>query len=117
MEVARIFKNKSAVSAWVCRVALNICLTQFKKTKKRIDADPVPDHFMGTHEEEGVEAEHLNNLYAAIRQLKEADRAIIVLYLEEKSYQEIAEILGTNTNHIGVKINRIKNTLKTLIHG
>ena len=111
------FQEKSAVSTWVYRVSLNVCLTQFKKTKKRIDTDPIPLHFMGVQEEEGAEAEQLKVLYAAIKQLKEADRAIIILYLEEKSYQEIAEILGTNANHVGVKINRIKNTLKTLIHG
>lgn len=111
------FQHQSAVSTWVFRVALNVCLTQFKRSKKRIDTKPIPAHSMLVQESGGEEAEQLNSLYAAIRKLKEADRAIIVLYLDEKSYQEIAEILGTNTNHIGVKINRIKNRLKELIHG
>jgi RNA polymerase sigma-70 factor (ECF subfamily) len=46
--------------------------------------------------------ESLNQLYQAIRQLSEVDRAVIMFYLEEKSYQEIAEIIGTNPNNIGV---------------
>lgn len=111
------FQGSAAVSTWVYRVALNVCLTHFKKSKKRIDTDAIPEHFIAIQEEEGPEVEQLKVLYAAIKQLKEGDRALIILYLEEKSYQEIAEILGTNANHVGVKINRIKNTLKTLIHG
>ena len=61
--------------------------------------------------------ESLNQLYMAIRQLSEVDRAVIMLYLEEKSYQEIAEIIGTNPNNIGVRIKRIKERLKKLLDG
>jgi len=59
--------------------------------------------------------ESLNQLYQAIRQLSEVDRAVILLYLEEKSYQEIADIIGTNSNNIGVRIKRIKARLKKLL--
>jgi RNA polymerase sigma-70 factor (ECF subfamily) len=59
--------------------------------------------------------EYLKKLYVAIKQLSDLDRAIIVLYLEEKSYKEIATILGTNSNNIGVRIQRIKKKLKQLI--
>jgi RNA polymerase sigma-70 factor (ECF subfamily) len=55
---------------------------------------------------------NLNQLYQAIRQLSEVDRAVIMFYLEEKSYQEIAEIIGTNQNNISIK--RIKERLKLL---
>lgn len=61
--------------------------------------------------------EALNLLYAAIRKLSEIDRAIIMLYLEEKPYQEIAEIIGTNPNNIGVRVARIKTRLKKLLDG
>ena len=61
--------------------------------------------------------ESLNQLYDAIRQLSEVDRGVILLYLEEKSYQEIADIIGTNPNNIGVRIKRIKERLKKLLHG
>lgn len=61
--------------------------------------------------------ESLNYLYAAIRQLSEVDRAVILLYLEEKSYHEIADIMGTNPNNIGVRITRIKERLKKLLDG
>ena len=61
--------------------------------------------------------ESLNQLYGAIKQLSEVDRAVILLYLEEKSYQEIAEIMGSNTNNIGVRIKRIKERLKKILDG
>ena len=51
-------------------------------------------------------------LYDAIKELTEIDRGIILLYLEKKTYKEIAEIMGTNSNSIGVKITRIKKRLK-----
>ena len=49
--------------------------------------------------------------------MSELDRAIILLYLEEKSYKEIAEIMGTSSNNIGVRITRIKERLKKLLDG
>ena len=61
--------------------------------------------------------ESLELLYKAIRQLSELDRAIILLYLEEKSYKEIASIIGTTPNNIGVRITRIKKQLKKLLDG
>lgn len=66
-------------------------------------------------ENKAFKEESLNQLYAAIRRLSEVDRAVILLYLEEKSYQEIAEILNTNANNIGVRVNRIKERLKKML--
>lgn len=61
--------------------------------------------------------EALNQLYDAIKRLSEVDRGLILLYLEEKPYKEIAEITGTNPNNIGVRIKRIKERLKKLLDG
>ena len=51
--------------------------------------------------------ENLQSLYRAIRRLKESDRAIIILYLEDKSYKEMAEILGITVTNVGAKVNRV----------
>jgi len=59
----------------------------------------------------------IKTLYEAIKKLKSTDRAIILLYLEEKSYKEIAEILGLTVSNVGVKVNRIKQQLKKLLDG
>ena len=96
------FQNQSEWSTWIYRLSLNVCLTLMKKQKKsssQISSDNLPDKI--TVENNAFADESLNQLYTAIRQLSEIDRAVILLYLEEKSYQEIADIIGTNPNNIG----------------
>lgn len=113
------FREQCSWSTWVYRIALNVCLTLLKKKKSRrhthFSSDVLPD--VVTVENRAFADEQLNQLYAAIRRLSEVDRALILLYLEEKSYGEIAEILGTNANNIGVRVNRIKERLKKIIDG
>jgi len=113
------FREQCSWSTWVYRVTLNVCLTLVKKKKSRghvyFSSDALPNE---VSVENGAFAdEPLNQLYGAIRRLSEVDRALILLYLEEKSYGEIAEILGTNANNIGVRLKRIKERLKKLIDG
>ena len=81
--------------------------------KTYFTSDVLPDVIIT--ENRAFEDEPLNELYIAIRHLSEVDRALIVLYLDEKSYQEIADILGTNANNIGVRVNRIKERLKKIL--
>ena len=59
--------------------------------------------------------EQLSQMYTAIRELSELERAIVMLYLEDKSYDEIEDILGVNQNNLRVKMNRIKEKLRKLI--
>ncbi|MEM9327563.1 MAG: sigma-70 family RNA polymerase sigma factor [Bacteroidota bacterium] len=110
------FEGKSRVSTWVYRVALNVCLSQARKTKRQIQTYSL-DTLDLAEEVSDEEKEQIELLYRAIRKLKESDRAIIVLYLEEKSYKEIAEILGMTISNVGVKVNRLKIQLKKMING
>jgi len=112
------FREESQWSTWVYRISLNVCLTLLKKTKNN------SQHFVSdalvaeeTEDSYAFSDESLNLLYAAIRKLSEIDRAVIMLYLEEKSYQEIADIIGTNPNNIGVRVKRIKIKLKKILDG
>ena len=110
------FREESQQSTWVYRLTLNVCLTLLKKDKKK----SITSHFLPQElidDSQVFPDESLNHLYDAIKQLSEIDRAVILLYLEEKSYQEIADIIGTNPNNIGVRIKRIKERLKKLLHG
>lgn len=112
------FREESEWSTWVYRISLNVCLTLLKK-KKNNSQHFVSDALAVTETEvnHAFSDESLNLLYDAIRQLSEIDRAIIMLYLEEKSYQEIADIIGTNPNNIGVRVKRIKTRLKKILDG
>ena len=112
------FKEQSEWSTWVYKISLNVCLTLLKKKKNNLQhfaSDYLPPE--ATEENGAFANESLNQLYNAIRQLSEIDRGVILLYLEEKTYHEIAEIIGTNPNNIGVRIKRIKERLKKLLHG
>jgi len=112
------FHEQSKWSTWVYRLSLNVCLTLLKKKKnshQQFASDSLPQEEI--EENHAFTDESLNQLYDAIRQLSEVDRGVILLYLEEKSYQEIADIIGTNANNIGVRIKRIKERLKKLLDG
>ena len=112
------FQGQSEWSTWVYRLSLNVSMTLLKKKKnshQHFASDYLPVEL--AEEPKAFANEALDQLYTAIRQLSEVDRAVILLYLEEKSYQEIAEIIGTNPNNIGVRIARIKERLKKLLHG
>lgn len=107
------FHGQSAWSTWIYRISLNVCLTLLKKKKnnyQQFASDTLPAEAIGDIHD--FEDESIHRLYKAIRQLSEIDRAVILLYLEEKPYQEIAKIIGTNPNNAGVRITRIKERLK-----
>jgi len=113
------FREQSAWSTRVYRLSLNVCMTLLKKKMKHshqhFASDALPDEV--TVDSHAFENESLNQLYESIRHLSEVDRAVILLYLEEKSYKEIGDIIGTNPNNIGVRITRIKERLKKLLDG
>ena len=112
------FNSESSWSTWVYRISLNVCLTLLKKKKNNhqyFASDSLPAEI--SEESKAFADEPLNQLYDAIKHLSEIDRGVILLYLEEKTYQEIADIIGTNANNIGVRIKRIKERLKKVLDG
>jgi RNA polymerase sigma-70 factor (ECF subfamily) len=110
------FRDQAEWSTWIYRLSLNVCLTLLKKKKnnhQHFASDYLPAE--ATVDNSAFADESINYLYDAIRQLSEVDRAVILLYLEEKSHREIADITGTNSNNIGVRIKRIKERLRRLL--
>ena len=112
------FREESQWSTWLYRLSLNTCLTLLKKKKNKhqqFATDYLPDQLK--EDSKAFADEDLNILYDAIRQLSEIDRGIVLMYLEERSYQEIADVFDTNANNIGVRIKRIKERLKIILDG
>ena len=112
------FRGQSDWATWVYRLALNVSLTMLKKKKNNqqyFTSESLPDELVENSQAFADEA--LNQLYDAIKRLSEVDRGVILLYLEEKSYKEKAEITGTNPNNMGVRIKRIKERLKKSLDG
>jgi len=112
----RTFKNESKFSTWLYRVALNTALTAtrfYKKKKLEVNDDFILENQIsekGQNQQEEVEM-----LYAAIRKLKPVEKGIILLYLEEKSYKEISEIMGITSSNVSVRIVRIKGRLHEML--
>ena len=112
------FRGQSEWSTWVYKITLNVCLTLIKKQRLPTEQLKSQHSNFSDKANDPKEADSaMHNLYKAIKALSEIDRAIILLYLEEQSYQEIAEIMGMKTTNIGVRINRIKKRLKIILNG
>ena len=108
------YKGDAQISTWLYRVCLNTAMTYQKKEKRKQVFQNRMDESHDLRDEspdwKEKEAE-VERLYAAVRTLKVEDRSIILLYLEEKSYDEISDMIGITKSNVGVKINRIKKSL------
>ena len=108
------FKEHSKVSTWVYRIAMNTCISYFRKSSVRPTTIPITFHMETTLADDSEQSGYLRELYRMISQLGKLDRALILLWLEDKSYQEIADIIGITKANVAVKINRIKEKLKKM---
>ncbi len=111
------FRGEAKVSTWIYRIVLNTAITGYRQDKRhqrKVDLTNeevlnLPDY---PTDDWSLEV-HL--LYSAIQKLSTIDKAIILLYLEEKSYQEISIIIGIGTAAVGMRIKRIKEKLSILL--
>lgn len=111
------FKGEARLSTWIYRVALNTAITSLRKSKKVPEHAELDEQFVklsGSSDPPDRNVQ-VQQLYSAIRNLGEVDRALVMLYLEELSYKEIAGVLGLTEDNVGVKLNRIKTRLRVLI--
>lgn len=111
------FEGKSKFSTWMYRVGLNTAITLYRKNKKRIDTYEINEEINGIEldDYDPVIDEQLNWLCEEIEKFSEIDKALVLLYLENKRYKEIAETLGISAVNARVKMNRIKQRLKKMI--
>ena len=110
------FEGRSKLSTWIYKVALNTVLGGLKKASNKVHQNRtdtcITDEIL--EKEEKDYTEEISVLYQAIEQLSDIEKAITMLYMEEKNYDDIADIMGMTRNNVGVKINRIKKKLKNL---
>jgi len=108
------YKEQCKVSTWMYRVALNVAISFYRKNAKRHEnTEPLNEELFQITEPDNQETEaQLVLLERFIQELNDLDKALMLLYLEDKSYFEIAEILGISPSNVGTKISRIKGKLK-----
>lgn len=113
------FQGKSKVSTWIYRVALNTIFTRIRKEKTLPIKEFLSDEYWEIPDSADDHQAHLDEstqaLYAAIKQLSETDRAVVLLYLDEHSYEEISAILEMSKTNVSTRINRIKIKLQKLL--
>ena len=110
------FKGDARLSTWMYRVALNTAITGLRKKKDFITSyEPADLPVTISDEYAGHQAdEQLQEMYVAIEKLNEIEKAIVMLYLEDQSYEEMQDILGINEGTLRVKMTRIKDKLRQL---
>ncbi|MHA7608307.1 RNA polymerase sigma factor [Elizabethkingia meningoseptica] len=109
------FKGNSKISTWMYRVALNTAITLFRKTTRTIKTDELADFHQPIDDENDENQQQIALLYKVIKMLGDIDRAIVMMYLDDVPYKDIAENIGITEVNARVKMNRLKKNLKDLM--
>jgi len=118
------FEEKSQMSTWIYRIAVNTCLGHIRmQTRRRkvfdgsanVDQEAIPDE---SADEGAAETEQaVNHLYDCIDQLLPLEKTLVSLYLEDLSTEQMAEVVGISEGNVRVKLHRIKKKLKEMMEG
>ncbi len=110
------FRSESKMSTWIYRVAVNSALMTLRSSKQRIETISLDFGILDVSTEiDDTQRENLQTLQSLINRLEDIEKAIILLWLDEYSYEEIADTLGLKRNTVAVKIHRIKDKLSKQI--
>ncbi len=112
------FRGDAKFSTWMYRVALNTAISLYRKSTRTIKTQDISDisFKIKADEYDDTEEQQLKSLYIAIRNLNDIDKALVFLYLEDKSYREISHTLGISEVNARVKMNRAKDKLKKILN-
>ncbi len=112
------FRGDSKFSTWMYRVAFNTAISLYRKSKRTVQTSPIYDNLkeLEFHDYDETHDKQLELLYKAIQSLNDIEKALALLYLEDKSYKEIALTLGISEVNARVKMNRTKTKLKNILN-
>lgn len=114
-------KENAYAGTWVYRVALNTSISFVRKHAARnsratpLAPDDLAQRIESAQKWNEMDDRQVSRLYEAIGLLNETEKALVVLFLEDLSYEEIAETLGLSANHVGVALHRAKKKLSVLM--
>jgi len=104
------FRTESRQSTWIYRICLNTCISSWRKNSRHNNAQTL-DSIVEPSEADSVIKEEMETLHFLISLLSPEEKALIMLWLDEKSYDEISEVTGFNRNTVATKLRRIKEKL------
>lgn len=106
------FRGDCKVSTWIYRTCINTCISYFRKYGKNdSNNDSIDSIFVDIADENSEHLDNLKEMYRLISKLRKLDKAIIMLWLDERPYDEIAEITGLTRNNVASRLRRIKERL------
>ena len=111
------FRGESKITTWMYRIALNTAISGYRKQTRNVKTEDLNEmHFNISDPYSGDEGEeNVQRLQWAIRQLSDIERAMVMMALEEISYDEIAETIGITQNNVRVRMNRIREKLRRIM--
>ena len=107
------YRGESSLKTWIWRVSLNTCSNQERKKKSRIQTVPLSID-IDLYNDEDAGSRQIQMLYDRINRLDVFDRAIILLWLENMTYQDIADVVGISVSNVTTRLFRIKEQLKSM---
>ena len=107
------FRGESSLKTWIWRVSLNTCNNQERKKKSSVQTIPLSID-IDLYNDDDVQSKQIQMLYDRINRLDVFDRAIILLWLENMSYQDIADVVGISLSNVTTRLFRIKEQLKSM---
>jgi len=112
------FRGESKFSTWMYRVSFNTAISLYRKSKRKIETSQIYDNLKELEYQDYDDSHdrQLDLLYEAIQSLNDIEKALALLYLEDKSYKEISNVLGISEVNARVKMNRTKRKLKNILN-
>ena len=107
------FRGESSLKTWIWRVSLNTCNNQERKKKSSVQTIPLSID-IDLYNDDDVQSKQIQMLYDRINLLDVFDRAIILLWLENMNYQDIADVVGISLSNVTTRLFRIKEQLKSM---
>lgn len=107
------YRGEARISTWIYRIALNTAITRLRQAKRKIQAVPINQAVLQrTEPSDPVFEERVRLLYRYIEGLNDLDKGIILLYLEDRSHEEISEIIGISVSNVSTRLSRIRQKMK-----
>ena len=107
------FRGENSLKTWIWRVSLNTCNNQERKKKSSVQTIPLSID-IDLYNDDDAQSKQIQMLYDRINRLDVFDRAIILLWLENMSYQDIADVVGISLSNVTTRLFRIKEQLKSM---
>ena len=107
------FRGDSALNSWIWKIALNTCITCDRKKKRSLQTEPLSMN-IDLFDDSSEDTRQIGLLRERIGKLGPFDRAIVLLWLENLSYEEIGQIVGITPKNVSVRLVRIKEQLKKM---